>query len=515
MRWSLLFGALVLGCGPPDTSGAAKEPGPTRAPDVVIITVDTLRADRVGAWGHAEARTPTMDALAARGARFDAAITPQPRTTPGLASLWTGLWPHHHGAREVHWPRQAGTLVSEVLQARGYVTRAVSANAAAGPDTGLDTGFDRFEVRTSGEASEITEIALELADALEASPLLLWVHYYDPHAPYAPPEAADPPPSELCSRVQTEERWNDALSNRTGISARAFPECSALYDAEVAWSDRHIAMVVERLRARGRLKHGFLIFTSDHGEGMGERGLWYEHGPNVHGSNLRVQLAISGIGIEPGRVVGQAASLADLAPTLYDLLEIPDDARPEMDGQSLAPALRGEEDPERMVTAESSTALTRFFPHGLMVGRAGVGYCLNGARFAYCWNDPREPPTLHDREADPQHEVDLAPRYPEECATLEAARRRWSWSYGREYAVRDARFKLLSRPRIEGGYDRTLYDLAEDPGEANDVSAAHPEVRARLERWLEAWEQGLPHYEAPMALSPDQEAALRAMGYIE
>ncbi len=509
--WPLV--ALVCACAAP-RAVADKASHPGRPPDVIVITVDTLRADRLGAWGYANARTPTIDGLAAGGVRFASAMTPQPRTTPGLASLWTGLWPHHHGAREVHFPRRDGTMISEVLRARGYATRAISANAAASAVTRLDTGFDRFEQRSGEEASAVTDLAIELADAPEDVPLLLWAHYYDPHAPYAPPAAASPPPYEACSELQRERRWNEALSNRNGVSAAVLPECARAYDAEVAWADRHIARLLEHLGAAGRLKRAFVVFTSDHGEGMGERNLWYEHGPNVHGSNLHIPLSIGGPGIAGGRVVEDGASLVDVAPTLYELLGIPAADRPAADGASLAAVLRGEASAPRLVHAESADALTPLYGETLISGRAGLGYCLNGPRFAFCWVDRNSAPTLHDRAADPDHLVDLAAQHPEEYAVLRTARSRWAPTGGAERAVSDGRYKLLQRPRIEGGYAETLYDLSVDPAEADDVAAAHPEIVERLRAALEPWERDM-RGRAPVSLSPEQEAALRALGYIE
>jgi len=121
--WTLL---LAVGCSQPEPP-----------PDLVIVTVDTLRADRLGAYGHAAAQTPNVDALAARGVRFDQATTTFPRTTPALASLLTGLEPSRHGSREVGQPMTAGVSLAELLGARGYGTVAVSATRVASAKQGL------------------------------------------------------------------------------------------------------------------------------------------------------------------------------------------------------------------------------------------------------------------------------------------------------------------------------------------------------------------------------------------
>lgn len=510
LRGLLLFGALFASaCARPSPPRA-----PARAPDVIVITVDTLRADRVGAYGYASARTATIDALARRGVRFANAITPQPRTTPALASMWTGLSPHRHGAREVLFPRRAGTTLAEVLAARGYATRAVSANRAASAETNLDTGFERFELRTGEDASVVTAVARELLDAPPEAPLLLWAHYLDPHAPYRAPDAAAAPETPACAAIQAEGRRAEMQTNRGGHSEAALPDCSRAYDAEIAWVDSQIATLLDALRAAGRLKRAFVVFTSDHGEGLGERGLWYEHGPNVHASNLDVPLSIGGPGIAGGGVVEVPVSLIDLAPTLLELLEVPPSERPtDVDGESVVPWLRGERAEPRRVVAEAADALIPEFAETLIAGHPTTGYCAHGATFALCWRSPREPATLHERASDPDHRADVSAAHPEVYDALTLVRARWAPRGTREHAVSDGRYKLVHRPRLEGGYARALYDRASDPGETRDVAEAEPAIADRLEAALEAWERQLPGRD-PIALSPQQEEALRALGYI-
>jgi membrane-anchored protein YejM (alkaline phosphatase superfamily) len=148
--------------------------------DLLLITVDTLRADRLGSYGYRSARTPVIDALAATGIRFEQATTPIPRTSPGIASLMTGLWPHHSGSREVAQPIGAATTLANVLCEAGYTTLAVSANRAAGPDQNFDRGFDSF-LNQSANASEVNQQVIGLLEKVRGrSPLFVWVHYVDP-----------------------------------------------------------------------------------------------------------------------------------------------------------------------------------------------------------------------------------------------------------------------------------------------------------------------------------------------
>ena len=150
----------------------------------------------------------------------------------------------------------------------------------------------------------------------------------------------------------------------------------------------------------------------------------------------------------------------------------------------------------------------------LIAGEPGAGWCLHGGRFSLCWSrDRHAAPTLHERALDPLLETDVAAANPEAVDYLSAARAVWMPSGGREHAVFDGRFKLLERPRVEGGYTATLHDLDADPAEALDVSDAHPETAARLRAALEAWRERVPQ-SAPMAMSAEQRAMLEALGYV-
>ncbi len=170
----------------PDTSDISS----TRArnPDIVLITVDTLRADHLGCYGYEAAQTPIVDGLAKKGMIFLQAMTPLPRTTPALASVLSGLEPHHHGSREVSQAISSIPLLPELLAQQGYITLGLTANSVAGPRQGLDRGFDRFRIEHTASAEEVNLAALEMLREFPRDvPKFLWVHYFDPHRPYLPP----------------------------------------------------------------------------------------------------------------------------------------------------------------------------------------------------------------------------------------------------------------------------------------------------------------------------------------
>jgi arylsulfatase len=511
VRWLLSAALVALACG---------EPPPA---NVVLISVDTLRADRLGAWGHADARTPVLDRLAREGVRFAAAETSFPRTTPALASLLTGLYPKNHGSREVGRPIAAGRTLAERLGERGWQTVAVVSNRAVDRSQRLDRGFDRFEVTRH---DPVTEEALgRTRDLAPDRPLFLWAHYIEPHFPYAPePGTVDEGSIARCREITTEvgarRISRGALrANRGGVAERALADCWRAYDAEVAETDRQIGALLDGLRAQGRLERAFVVFTADHGENFGEGRLWYEHGSSVHQAALHVPLIITGPGIRPG-VREELARLEDVAPTLLSLVGIEPVEGEVVDGADLSPLLRpsllrcgpaagGLE--SRIAFAEGGSALQVSEFERPLSGRAGHQHCWNEPPFSLCAS-AGEAPRLYDHVADPDLTTDISAREPAVVQRLIEASRRWPPETLRERSAREGRFKLVETPRLDGSVVRELYDLAADPAERTDVSARHPEVARRLAAALAEWSAPVP---APADQDEGTVDALRALGYVE
>ena len=494
--------------------------------DVIIITVDTLRADHLGAYGYAAARTPNIDRLARSGVLFTQATTPMPRTTPALASLFTGLWPHHHGSREVTQPIGDRTTLAEVLKRRGYATRAVISNPQAGGQrVNLHRGYDDFiemdkKVR---EAEHITPKALEVVRQVPAGqPLFLWVHYWDPHFPYGPPESwSDQPKAEECRRLQDDVHAQRvprgfAFNDTDGVASRALQACTALYDADIAYTDHHIGLLLDGLRSMGRLDKALLVFAADPGENLGEEGLFFEHGPSLSDASLRIPLMLVGAGL-PARTDAGVARLEDVMPTLLSLVGEPHERWPAMDGADLSPRLgtrTGQESvSETFAVAESGNDLYTESFQRLRSGHPQRTSCVNGPRFSLC-KTRGQPRRLFDHVADPKLTIDLSDRYPEEKQQLLEAHRRWPLGEARERAVRTPRFKLVEDPQLEGGYRQRLYDLHADPQEQRNLAQEQPDVVAKLAAVLHAWATAV---KAPGSWSPDEVdlESLRALGYVQ
>lgn len=511
--FALLWSTCLLGC----SRDLLPKQNPERPLNLILISVDTARADRYGPYGYEGARTPIVDRLAKEGTTFEYAIVPMPRTTPTLASIMTGLLPHEHGARDVSSRIRRGRRLASILKARGFSTAGVSGNPAAGKREGFSRGFDAFEeLAFRDRASKVTDTALALASKTpDDAQLFLWAHYLDPHTPYRAPNAFRNASQEQCDALSDIERGRRRV-NAGGHSEKALEECSGAYDAEVAYADSEVGRLLAGLRKAGRLDHAVVVFTSDHGENLGEWGAYYGHGTNVHDSAVRVPLVVAGAGVPKGARVTEPIGLHDLTPTMLSLMGVAPAERAKMSGKDYGGWLgRDVEKPDagQLAYAQSAGALLINYDKAIISGRRRTGYCANGERFSLCWKGDSEP-KLYDREKDPQRTVDVQAEHPEVFEELQEVRERWSPGNVREQSVSDGRFKLVERPQFEGGYRQTLYDLNADPLESTDVKDRFPEDRARLESALHAWGADIPGY-APDAINPETEAQLRALGYIE
>ncbi|HET7617426.1 MAG TPA: sulfatase-like hydrolase/transferase [Vicinamibacterales bacterium] len=308
----------------PEAGSAARSGAPAARPSVILVTIDTLRADRVGGTGRLAGLTPHLDRLAARGVKFAEAFTDVPLTFPAHVSIMTGLYPSRHGARDngsfVLGP-DALTL-AERLHDAGYHTAAFVASYVLARSFGLNQGFDdyvdRVEVAGSRYAfSDLQRRGAEVAgDALawvtraaaaDDRPIFLWMHLYDPHTPYEAPKAF----------------------------ADRFP--GAPYNAEVAAADWAAGYLLDGLPPRVR-DNALVIVTGDHGESLGEHGE-PEHGIFLYDATLHVPLIIAGAGWPAGRTVTEQVRHIDLVPTVLDVLGLPHDA--DLPGVSLRPLAEG------------------------------------------------------------------------------------------------------------------------------------------------------------------------------
>jgi len=482
----ILIALLATGCGGPEAP--AVEPLPARS-NLLLITLDTLRADHLSSYGYPRETSPVIDRLAAEGVRFAEPSVQWPKTGPSMASIFTATYPKDNGiVRRIGVPLPCRfEMLAELLQRQGYATHAVVANGALASDFYFDQGFDTFietwklkpgNESTEGSGSEdpetdrpglelldpnragsVTELAVGLLDRIarerteEDRPFFLWVHYLDPHAPYTPP-------GEWSGRFQGDEHWSPepkvhidpekATQQMYGIGREQVLDGRdelafyvARYDAEIAYNDHQVGRLLEALEARGLMEETLTVVSSDHGESLGEHHYYFDHGRFGFQTCLKVPLIFHYPGVLKPRVDETPVELIHLAPTLLEVAGVELPGGVWMQGRSLTPRLRGGE-PRDAAAGD---------PENLAVHRSGHAFAEAG------W------------------EVD----------------NRW------QKVVRDGRFKLIyaqSLPEqrwIAGeGVRFALFDLVDDPGETTNVAAEHPQDLERLQRVLWRWENADP-----------------------
>ena len=372
---------LTLSCG-----------GQTVAPDVssvILIVVDTLRADHLGLYGYERPTSPTLDAWAAGGRVFEHAFAPAPWTLPSFSSIYTGRWPliHQGGRPGVPTPDGNGTdlapvahvpMVAEHLHAAGVVTMATVTNPYLAPAYGLARGFDVYDVDTEAEngqyqpAAEMVRRALALLDRADGQPFFLVVHLMDPHQHYdAPPPFRGTWTDDIASDFTLPMAHLNGRQPEDLLPAdRAF--VIAAYDEEIAYLDAQLGVLRNGLADRGVLETSLVIFTADHGEELFDHG-GYQHGHALWQELVHVPMVVWGPGIDPGREPAPV-SLVDIAPTVLDGMGVA--ATMPFDGVSLWPTLvAGESLPSRPLFAEGiqhgplQSAVVRW-PQKLIVNHA-------------------------------------------------------------------------------------------------------------------------------------------------
>ena len=297
------------------------QPGerPSDRSDVLLITIDTARVDRFSFMGPSPVVTPVIDSLAAEATVFTQAICPAPLTLVSHASLMTGQLPVTHGIRNngSYRLQESATTLAELLAARGYRTGAFVGAAVLAAEFGLNQGFEHYDDQMRSrssrtnyaerQAEETVNLALQWLASIGDEPSFVWIHLFDPHYPWEPPQPE-------------RERF-----------------LTAPYDGEIAYVDRQVGRLIDGYRALGRWQNALVVLTADHGESLKEHGE-ASHGVFVYDVTMRVPLLIRSPGRKT-RSVSEQVQLIDVLPTLTSLLAL---RSPEgIDGRDLTPLLEG------------------------------------------------------------------------------------------------------------------------------------------------------------------------------
>jgi arylsulfatase A-like enzyme len=428
--------------------------------NLLLVSIDTLRADHVGCYGYGRPTTPHLDALAARSDRFESYWSVLPTTLPAHAAMFTSLHPKLVGAAANGLPvSPAAHTLAERLRERGFATGAFVSAVPLHPRFGLDQGFDVYdhpqgEERRGDRTRERAEAWL--AERGEGR-FFAFVHLFDPHtwydAPAAERELFDAPAGPL-----PPERMRVFLERPAAFDEELRADLTDAYDAEIRFADAQLGALLARLERLDLSDSTLVVVTSDHGETLDELieryAYGYDHGEFLHGRELRVPLVVHVPGWDGARVHADPAGQLDLLPTLLELLGLPREGL--LLGRSLAPLLRGESLPPRPIFAERRDLTS---------------------------GEVARPPTPA-----------LA---------------------GEEYAVADGPWLAV----LGAARGDALFDLRADPRGERDVSADEPDEMGRMRGLVDAWRAtqaalgSLGATTEPGAIDPALLEALRALGY--
>ena len=457
-RCARLLASLAVICGA-WLSGCSDE-----RPNIILITIDTLRADRLGCYG-AEVATPHIDRLAREGATYLNAASPMPSTRPAHFSLLSSLYPRDHGvtSNALSLPPEIRTL-PQIFEAHGYRTGGFTGVRILAPGSGAERGFETFLAPESGtrSAREVVSQSIDWLHSEDHQPFFLWIHLYDPHIPYRPPDGADskPPPGIESRGFSRTAVWSLLEQNGGDLPGPLFDYALAQYRAEVEYVDRQLGTLLKTLRQRDDFERTAVLLTADHGECF-ENGIYFEHGGCLGDGAVKVPLILRYPSVvAANQRIEPQVELIDVAPTLLEIAALP---RPDAwAGSSL---LHLDRAPPRAA----------FIQHTVWNERALQERRSRHTVFKSVAGAPVRAPKTVEK---------MALRTP-------------LWKY------------------VLSASDEELYDLRLDPGERVDVADEHPEtaleLRSLLRRWLtEHPAQSVATEEA----DSDLEQTLEALGYL-
>jgi arylsulfatase A-like enzyme len=411
---ALAFAVLAGGCSREDGGSGAG-----RRPVVVLITLDTTRADHLSCYGYEESRTsPRIDGLAAEGVLFTNAIAQAAVTPVSHASIFTGLNPYNHGLRTLHGGSQnqledSQVTLAEILRDVGYETGAFVSAFPVTEYFGFTQGFDHFDadfapadvVRTNirngtvntGSAQRgaglTTARALEWMEQREG-PFFLWLHYFDPHD-----EVVLPPPDVM---------------QGVHLAAAERERRRQVYDVEITYMDAMIGRVFDKLEQLGLWDDCIVVITADHGEGLGDHD-WWTHGI-LYQEQIRVPLILRAPGFRAGLRLPSVVRTIDIVPTVGDLLGLAPGELPPMDGVSLVPLLKGEREDLGLVAYSDSVDLLVYrTSEAITDHKTDMLFALvldNRWKYIHHLKQPDQS-ELYDLKSDPRELVNLAAQRPE------------------------------------------------------------------------------------------------------
>ena len=403
----------IVACGP-SSEQEEGAPRPARKPalNAILISIDSLRADHLGCYGYERDTSPAMDALAESGLLFERATAQAPWTLPSHASLLCSQYPRTHQVTAMDRRlAPSATTLADALKAAGYETHAIVSGPFMQARFGMDSGFDTYddemaagdhdESHRAVTSPQIHERAIGVLDRV-SEPFFLFLHYWDAHYDYAPPDPWDRKfdPAYEGQLDASGFAHNEAI--HAGMDPRDLEHLIALYDGEIAWVDHHIGLLLEELERRELSERTVVVLTADHGDEF------FEHGEKGHAHSLyeellHVPLILRMPGGQSGKRVADRIQLVDVMPAILDALDVK--APVGMQGRSPLPRLEGAPHGIRTYLSETTRA-RRKKARGNRMHLAECAFM--GSHKVIHYASPRRPDEIFDLAADPGELHDLS-----------------------------------------------------------------------------------------------------------
>jgi len=394
--------------------------------NVLLITIDTLRSDHLGCYQYNRNTSPNIDKFSEAGALFKNAYCQMPTTGPSHASIFTSTYPRRHGVLKNGWalaPAPSYQTLAEILKKNGYKTGAVVSSFALDPSFGFSRGFDEYDAKFSAEGSSMghdtdweglhfsggfdqranvaTEKAMHWIQMHEKEKFFLWMHYFDPHSPYVPPEP------------YAREFLKDSTTPLDKIIAH--------YDGEILFVDEQVGKLLDYIKEAGLDSKTLIIIMSDHGEGLGQHN-WMEHGMYLYDEQTRIPLLMNLPGIIPEKTsLNSIVETIDIAPTVLDILDIKKETH--FMGKSLySMILKPEDSSDHIVFIERRRYETT---NDLGVEVLGQKFAVRNGNLKYIWAPQEGTEELYNILKDPGELLNVADGHPDVTERMQNMIKRW------------------------------------------------------------------------------------------
>ncbi len=444
--------------------------------NVLLITLDTTRADRLGCYGYPKPTTPNIDSVAAEGVRFARAYAQVPLTFPSHCSIMTGTFPVYHGARNngTYYLHPDFITLAEVMKSYGFQTAAFVSSFTVDSRFGLDQGFDLYDddfrrgqafkaLNAERRAEEVFKPFSSWLDNNYQKPFFCWLHFFDPHLPYDPP-------SPFREKFATDP-----------------------YDGEIAYMDQYVGKVIEKLKEKNLWEKTFLILAGDHGEGFGEKGE-AGHGVFLYEETMRVPLILyAGKRLPARKVVGGRVRLVDLLPTILDMLKIP--IPDKVQGESLLPYV-GKKRPKQL-----PNYMETYFPQENYGWSRLVGLIDGPWKYIEA---PRE--ELYNLDKDPSESTNLATTETRVIANLRAELKKYLKIYASPFSAEKRKITAEEREKLRTlGYVSFTEELPVNnlPDPKDRISELKLITAAEICELEQKFEEAARIYEEILSQRPD------------